>query len=86
MNEKNCMGPYMYFERYEEFPYLDIDKEEDKRDIQKYSKILFFESIDEKSRFNKLSPELNIKIAQDTGRNNSICEKEAEKISRNSFC
>lgn len=41
MQEKNIMGPYMYFERYEEFPYLDIDKEEDKIDIKKYSKILF---------------------------------------------
>jgi len=86
MQEKNIMGPYMYFEIYEEIPFLDIEKEEDKIDIQKYSKILFFESHDEKSRFNKLSPELNIKIAQDTGRNNSIGEKEAQKISRNSFC
>ncbi len=86
MQEKNSMGPYMYFEIYEEMPFLDIAKEEDIMDIKKYSKILFFQSQEESSRFNILSPELNIKIAQDTGRNNSINEKEAEKISRDSFC
>lgn len=86
MIEKNSMGPYMYFEIYEELPFLDIPKEEDKIDIEKYSKILFFESKEKKSFFNKLSPELNVKIASHTGRNDSINEKEAYTIAHRNFC